>query len=130
MAKIVLGSRPESFKKKILVQLPEGETGEITVTYKYRTRKEFGAFVDEVVKSAGVTLAGPSDDEVKFSLAQALAKTTGDNADYVMQIVLGWDLAAAFSRESVAQLCDELPGVSMAIIDTYRQACIDGRLGN
>lgn len=130
MAKIVLGSRPESFKKKILVQLPEGETGEITVTYKYRTRKEFGAFVDEVVKSAGVTLAGPSDDEVKFSLAQALAKTTGDNADYVMQIVTGWDLAAPFSRESVAQLCDELPGVSMAIIDTYRQACIDGRLGN
>lgn len=130
MAKIVLGKRPQSFKKKIAVQLPEGETGEITVTYKYRTRNEFGAFVDEVFKSAGITPANQSDEEVKFSLAEALAKTTDTNADYVMQIVEGWDLDAAFSRDAVSQLCNELPGVSMAIIDTYRQACIEGRLGN
>lgn len=130
MAKIVLGKRPESFKKKVTVQLPEGEMGEITVIYKYRTRKEFGEFVDGLFAAANVTPAGTSDEEVKFSLVQALAKMTGTNASYVMETLLGWDLAAEFSRESVEQLCDELPGVAMAIIDTYRQACVEGRLGN
>jgi hypothetical protein len=130
MAKIVLGSRPPSFKKKITVALPEGVDGEITVTYKYRTRSEFGAFVDEVFKTAAITPKDNSDNEIKFSLAEALAKTTEVNADYLMKIMDGWDLSSDFTRDNVAQLCDELPGVALAIIDNYRQAISEGRLGN
>jgi hypothetical protein len=130
MAKIVLGKRPESFKKKITVALPEGGMGEITISYIYRTRTEFGAFVDEVFKDAGVKPAGKSDEEVRISLAEALAKTIEMNAEYIMKIANGWDLEAEFSADSVKQLCDELPGVAMALIDTYRQAISEGRLGN
>lgn len=130
MAKIVLGNRPKSFKKKVTVQMPEGGTGEITVSYVYRTRKEFGVFVDEVFKDAGVKPAGQTDEEVRFSLAEALAKTTEINADYIMKIAEGWDIPEDFTRPNVEQLCDELPGVAMAIIDTYRQAVSEGRLGN
>lgn len=130
MAKIVLGNRPKSFKKKVTVQMPEGGTGEITVSYIYRTRKEFGVFVDEVFKDAGVKPSGQTDEEVKFSLAEALAKTTEINADYIMKIADGWDIPEDFTRPNVEQLCDELPGVAMAMIDTYRQAVSEGRLGN
>lgn len=130
MAKIVLGKRPDAFKKKITVALPEGGMGELTISYIYRTRTEFGAFVDEVFKDAGVKPAGKSDEEVRISLAEALAKTIEMNAEYIMKIANGWDLEAEFSADSVKQLCDELPGVAMALIDTYRQAISEGRLGN
>jgi hypothetical protein len=130
MAKIVLGAAPKSFKKKLSVPLLDGTVGDITLTYKYRTRAAFAEFVDSLFKEAGVTPTGQADEEVKFSLAQALAKATDSNADYILQIVEGWDLDAEFNRLSVAQLCTELPGVAVAIIDTYRQACVEGRLGN
>lgn len=130
MAKIVLGAAPKSFKKKLSVPMLDGTVGEITLTYKYRTRAQFAEFVDGIFQSAGVAPAGQGDEEVKFSLAQALAKTTETNADYILQVVEAWDLDSPFSRDSVAQLCNELPGVAVAVIDTYRQACIEGRLGN
>lgn len=130
MAKVVLGAAPKSFTKKITVKLLDGTDGDITLTYKYRSRAQFAEFVDKIFTAAGVVPASQTDEEVKFSLAQALGKATDSNADYILQIVEGWDLDAEFSRASVAQLCDELPGVAMAIIDTYRQACVEGRLGN
>lgn len=130
MAKVVLGAAPKTFKKKLSVALLDGSIGEITLTYKYRTRAQFAEFVDTIFQAAGVTPADQTDDEVKFSLAQALGKATESNADYILQIVEDWDLDTKFSRVSVAQLCDELPGVAMSIIETYRQACVEGRLGN
>ena len=130
MAKIILGKRPESFPKKLSVLLPTGETGDITVTYKYRTREEFAEFVDSIFKASAVTPAGKTDEEVRFSLAEALAKSTEANTDYILQVATGWDLDAEFSRDAVKQLCNELPGVAVAVIETYRQACVEGRLGN
>lgn len=130
MAKVILGAAPKSFSKKLSVPMLDGTVGEITLTYKYRSRKEFAEFIDGVFSATGVTPEGQTDDEVKFSLAQALGRATETNADYIMQVVEGWDLKAEFNRQSVAQLCDELPGVAIAIIDTYRQACVEGRLGN
>ena len=130
MAKIVLGKRPKSFTRKITVQLPEGGSGDITVNYLYRTRKEFGEFMDEVFKDAGFKPGNAAEEEVSLSLAQALSKTVDQNAAYIMRIADGWDLAAEFTLTNVEQLCDELPGVAIAMIDTYRQAVAEGRLGN
>lgn len=130
MAKIKLGARPKNFKKIITVQLPEGGEGTVEMSYVYRTRTEFGQFVDDLMASAGVQPAGQSDDEVKFSLQEALAKTLDTNADYILQIADGWNLDAEFGRDSVAQLCDELPGAALEIINAYRAAITEGRLGN
>ena len=130
MAKIILGKRPKSFKRTLSVALPEGEVGSIELSFIYRTRTEFGVFVDELLSAAQVVPASAADDDLKFSLADALSKTRDTNADYIMRIVDGWNLDAEFSRAAVVQLCDELPGVALAIINDYRAAITEGRLGN
>lgn len=130
MAKIKLGNRPKNFKKVIKVQLLEGEDGTVEMSYLYRTRSEFGKFVDELFSDAGVKPASQEDEDVKFSLKEALEKTVDSNADYIMKIADGWNLEHEFSREKVAQLCDELPGVAFEIINSYRMAITEGRLGN
>ncbi|MBR7747460.1 phage tail assembly chaperone [Undibacterium baiyunense] len=130
MAKIILGKRPKNFKKTITVTMLEGGEGSVEMSYKYRTRTEFGTFIDELFNDAGVKPASQDDADVKFSLAEALKKTLDVNADYIMKVADGWNLDIEFSRDSVAQLCDELPGVALQIIDSYRLAITEGRLGN
>lgn len=130
MAKITLGKRPKNFKKTIKVALLDGTEGSVSVSYLYRTRTEFGAFVDDLFAKAGVTPASQADEDVKFSLEEALARTRDTNADYILQIADGWDLDVEFSRQAVVQMCDEFPGMALAIIDTYRLAVTEGRLGN
>lgn len=128
MAKIKLGARPKNFRRTIKVPLPEGGEGSIEVSYVYRTRTQFGEFIDGLLKSAGVK---PKDaGDVEFSLQEAMEKTRDTNADYIMQIVDGWNLDEDFSRASVVQLCDELPGAALALMEQYRQAITEGRLGN
>lgn len=130
MAKIILGKRPKNFKKQIKVPMLEGGEGTVEVSYVYRTRTEFGAFVDELFSAAGVKPASQSDEDIKFNLEEALKRTRDTNADYIMKIMDGWNLDVDFSRDSVVQLCDELPGAALAIIDSYRLAVTEGRLGN
>jgi len=130
MARIVLGSRPKSFKRRVSVDLPEGGQGSVGWVFVYRTRTEFGALLDEIFGSAGVAPASQQDADVKVSLADAFARTRDANADYLMKIAEGWDLDAEFSRASVQQLCDEYPGLALKTIDDYRSAITEGRLGN
>ena len=130
MAKISLGKRPKNFKRTISVPMHEGGAGVIEVSFRYRTRSEFGVLVDDLMKSAGVTPASASEEDVAFSLQQALERTRDTNADYILKIMDGWDLDEAFTRASVVQLCDELPGAAQAIIADYRAAITEGRLGN
>lgn len=130
MAKIKLGNRPKNFKRTIKVDLPEGGTGEVEISYIYRTRTEFGQFIDAMMEDAGVKQVSQSDEDQKFSLEEALAKTRDTNADYILKVADGWNIDAEFSRANVAQLCDELPGVAVEIMNTYRAAVTEGRLGN
>jgi len=102
----------------------------MTVSYIYRTRTEFGVMIDGLMDDAGVKPAGQDDESQKFSLAEALARTKETNADYIMKVMDGWDLDVEFSRDAVAQLCDEIPAAAMAIMNTYRSAITEGRLGN
>lgn len=130
MAKIKLGNRPKNFKRTIKVDLPEGGTGEMEISYIYRTRTEFGQFIDKMMDEAGVKPESASDADQKFSLEEALAKTRDTNADYILKVADGWNIDAEFNRANVAQLCDELPGAASEIMNTYRAAITEGRLGN
>lgn len=129
MAKIILGNRPKTFKRVISVDLLEGGKGAIDVTFKYRTKVEFGEFLDKLLEDGGLQPAKRNDDE-KLSLLAAQQKTTETNADYIMNIVEGWNLDADFNLDNVKQLCDELPAAALAIMETYRLAINEGRLGN
>jgi hypothetical protein len=42
----------------------------------------------------------------------------------------GWDLDEELNVANLERLADELPGAVMAIMEDYRAACCEGRLGN
>lgn len=127
MAKVKLGATPKSFKKTVKFPMLDGSTGAIDVTYRYRTRKEFGLFIDALMEAAGE--AKRPDDE-KFSMADLMEKTAGSNADYVLQVVDGWNLDEDLTHGNVQQLADELPAAVNAIMEAYRIAVTEGRVAN
>jgi len=128
MAKIVLGNRPKSFKRKVTVKMLDDTTGVIHVDFVYRTRKEFGAFMDKFNKAR--TERRIVADREEFSAERQFALGAEDDADYIMEIVGGWDLDRELTRENVMQLLDELPGAGVEIISTYRLAVVDGIVKN
>lgn len=139
-SKIVLGKRPESFKRTITFPMLEGGEGCMSVDFVYRTRKEHAAFVDDI--KAGVEAKGDAEAERYKKLVEAgenvpaikqadLVKYQIEaNIDTIMGAVKGWNLDIPFDREAVEQLVDELPGAVAAILNDYRDAITEGRLGN
>ena len=128
MSKIKLGARPKNFTRTVSFPMLDGSTGKIEVTYKYRTRSEFGAFIDKMVAGAGDKPAKDADE--KFSMADLMEKTAGANADYILDVVDAWNLDEDLNRANVQQLSDELPAAVTAIMEAYRAAINEGRLVN
>lgn len=126
-SKITLGKRPKNFKRIVKFALLEGGEGSIECSYKYRTRSEFGAFIDKVVEAAG---AASKPDGEKFSMAELMERTAGQNAAYIMDVIDGWNLDEELTKANVQQLSDEFPAAAAAIMETYRAAITEGRLGN
>lgn len=129
MAKVKLGSRPKNFKRTVTFPMHEGEIGSIECLYRYRTRKEFGAFIDALNEAAGLVPTAGADGE-KVTMTALLEKSGGSNAEYLMQVLDGWNLDEEFNRANVQQLIDELPGAANTIMEEYRLCITEGRLGN
>lgn len=127
--KITLGNRPKSFTKKVEFPMLDGTTGFIEITFRYRTKSEFGAFVDKMREGRGDMKEAVADDD-KFSLAKVFEKAGGANAEYILECVDAWSLEHDLSLANLQQLADELPGAATAIMETYRIAISEGRLGN
>lgn len=136
MAKITLGKCPKNFKKTISVQMLDGTTGTVECVFKYRTKKEYGEFIDGITEAARASEKAKETTKVEeveakpFSLAEYLEKSVDAGADYILQILEGWNLDVELSKESVEDLANEFPGAAAAIIETYRTAVTEGRLGN
>lgn len=126
MAKIKLGNRPANFKRTVTFPLLDGSEGAIEVVYKYRTRSEFGKFIDSLFNEAKEDK--PADE--KFSMAELMNKTRDKNAAYLLDVIEGWNLDEPLTRETAEQLCDELPAAAAEIMEVYRKATVEGRLGN
>lgn len=124
---IKLGARPKSFVRVVTFPMPEGSTGRITCTYRYRTRKQFGEFVDSLMATAPVARPDFTDPTVNTKLQQAVISS---NAGYLINALDGWDLDEELNVSNLEQLADEHPGAVMAIMEDYRAACCEGRLGN
>lgn len=128
MATVKLGQRPKTFKPVIVTfPMPEGGEGSIEITYHYRTRREFGELIDSLREAAGEA-EGAGQEE--FSMHALMEKTRDKNAEYLQKCIAGWNLDVAPDIESLRQLCDELPAAASAIMDKYRAAAMEGRLGN
>ena len=124
MAIIKLGNKPKNFKRIVKFPLLEGGEGSIECTYKYRSRSEFGAFIDKVVEASG---ASEKPDGEKFSMAELMERTAGQNASYIMDVLDGWNLGEQLTKANVQQLADEFPAAASAIMETYRSACLEGK---
>lgn len=151
MAKIVLGKRPQSFKRPVSFTMVDGDIGELTLTFKYRTKREFAALIDglsqpaaqaEPAQDAQLSIEGvpqadvvapdaTAEQSVKIpQLSEFMAVTIESQADYILKIAEAWDLDAPFDREHVIAFCDEQPGGALAVMSKYREAITEGRLGN
>lgn len=129
MAKVTLGKRPESFKKAVSFTMLDGNTGTINVNYKYRTRTEFGQMIDDMVEQAKSSGANVPDGET-LSMHELMDKMAGQNAAYILNVVQSWDLDIELNADSAQQLADELPAAAIQIMEDYRIAVTEGRLGN
>ncbi len=128
--KVVLGKRPETFKPiPVAFELPDGAQASITATYRYRTRTEFGDLIDALFTEAGETPPVEGGIEVGL-LRKVMEKTRDKNADYLLKILAAWDLESPVGIDVLRQLADELPAASLALMEAYRAACVEGRLGN
>ena len=68
-----------------------------------------------------------TDPAVNTKLQQSLIAS---NAGYLINALDGWDLDEELNVANLERLADELPGAVMAIMEDYRAACCEGRLGN
>ena len=124
---IKLGARPKNIVRTVTFPLPEGGEGHISCTYRYRTRTQFGEFVDALMAKSPVGRPDYTDPAVNTKLQQSLIAS---NAGYLSDALDGWDLDEELNVANLERLADELPGAVMAIMEDYRAACCEGRLGN
>ena len=74
--------------------------------------------------------ANPDEAPKQLSMTELMEKTKDTNADYLLKVLDGWNLDEELSRESLQQLADEVPAAVGAMMETYRAAILEGRLGN
>lgn len=122
MSKIKLGNRPKNFKHVVSFPMLDGATGTIEVLYKYRTVSEFGAFIEKMMSDLGT-------DEEK-GVSAVMSRMVKVNAEYLLQVIEGWNLDEELNEETAHQLANELPAAAAAIMSAYRQAIVEQRLGN
>lgn len=133
MAKITLGARPKTIKRTLDVPMPDGSTGKLGVSYVYRTRTEFGKFVDDFFKPAPQP---PADAQAEDALPEVFSahamqvERVESNARYLVATIDSWDLDVPFTPAAAHQLCDEDPAIATALMAGYRDAVTEGRLGN
>ena len=123
---IVLGKKPDGIPDTLKIKLPDGTEGLLPVTFQYRTRSEFGQFLDGIF---GVE--PPSFDGVSSTAAHQQQRAVVQlNGQYIHGCLKDWGLDAPFTLQSCIQLADELPGAVQELMDTYRRLTVEGRRGN
>ncbi len=126
--KIHLGARPKTFKPvDVQLILPDGSEAVIPVTFIYRTKKEFGKWMDEsIAKTKSVVKETPDE----FSWEKFYEQNTDAAVEQLLLAVESWGLDGPVSRDALAQLGDETPAAVTAMLGAYGAACREGRLGN
>ena len=130
MAKIKLGARPKSFARVVKFSDVDGTALTAPVTYKYRTRKEYGAWHDSLPEYPQLEAEKDAEGKTVYRAESVIEKRSEWNANHIMQILESWGLDEEFSAANVKQMCDEMPACAAAIIQEYQAAIVEGHLGN
>lgn len=125
-ASFIFGERPESITAPVQFTSVTGIEVDIQCTFKYRTRKEFGALWDEI---SDVKMPELAEGE-KFSFENLADQGIEINAERTLKYLAAWPLDQELSKENIVQLFDEEPGAPAAFWNAYRKASTEGVLGN
>ncbi len=128
MAKIILGKRPETFVGLVSFPLLEGGEGTMQVTFKYRTRTEFGKYIDNL--RATTSTASQEPVPAAQTIEQIMQDGVQNDAENLLEIMQGWSLDQDFNLQNLKVLSDEIPAAAKAIVAAYGDAIHTGRVGN
>lgn len=105
--------------------LPNGEGAQIEATFKYRTRSEFSALLNDLFGERA-----DLGEEIDFEklLEHDLV---GRASRFLPESITAWNVAdTPVSVSAMEELADTVPAAISALWEAYRQACAEGRLGN
>lgn len=123
-----LGTKPKTFKPfPVRFTFPDGQEGAIVTTFKYKTRKEFGTYLDELYATSDV--AKPADS-AKMNYADLFAKGGEKTVAQLLPAIDSWEFDYPLNKETLLQLQDEVPSAIAAFVESLRRACLEGHLGN
>lgn len=124
--KIKLGKRPETFREiEVTIALPDGTEGVIPVTFKYMTQDEYTEYREKFF-----ALVTESEAKDGWKLSDYAKANRRKLTEHVFGSLHAWGLDADLSSDSLDQLFNEVPGASIAMIEAFQSACMQGRLGN
>lgn len=103
MAKFSLKASP-TFAAKVGFPTAGGETVDVLVTFKHRTKKALADFIE--------WRTGKGDDEI------------------FLEMVVGWSLDDEFNKENVVMLLENHIGVALAVYRAYLEELTQSRLKN
>lgn len=69
-------------------------------------------------------------DKEDLSMSEIMDATTGDNGQYLLKAISSWELEDDLNEANAERLSNEFPAAANAIMEAYRSACLEGRLGN
>lgn len=129
---IKLGKNPKTYKKEIPLINTEGATDILVITYKYRSRLEFGTLLDERAAAQKMREASAPEVDIKAdpSAHDAISSAMKQAAELVLEIAEGWDVEDPFTLENLMQLECDFPGALADIQDTYQIATLEVRRKN
>lgn len=129
--KIKLGATPKTFKPvTITVDMPDGNKGEIPLTFTYRTQDDYWAYRDEFFKVIGAEKPDEDQADVQARLPEVAKEARLRAAEHMLGAITAWELDIELNAEHLCQLFNEIPLSASAIGEAYQVACIQGRLGN
>jgi hypothetical protein len=127
MAKIVLGQRPEKFSRTVKFPMLDGTDGVIKCEFMYRTKREYAELVDKLNEGGKLNIR---EDGSIPNLQELISSGITNNAWYLGEVLLGWDVDAELNEANLQELADAYPAAASAIMEAYRVGCIEGKLGN